>query len=91
MNIDIHINCIIRYIADDKSRVRLSEIPGVEGSDYINASFIDVCKTYSTFNPNKYTVPEHTYPQQLMGHSHHTHPTHIHVQVCVLYYLRPID
>ena len=33
-------------VADDKSRVCLTEIPGVEGSDYINASFIDVCKTY---------------------------------------------
>ena len=27
---------------DDKSRVCLTETPGVEGSDYINASFIDV-------------------------------------------------
>ena len=31
--------------ADDHSRVVLKEVPGVEGSDYINASFIDVsCK-----------------------------------------------
>lgn len=28
--------------SDDESRVVLSEIPGVEGSDYINASWIDV-------------------------------------------------
>ena len=31
-----------QHVADDKSRVCLSEIPGLEGSDYINASFIDV-------------------------------------------------
>ena len=29
---------------DDQSRVCLNEIPDVEGSDYINASFIDVRK-----------------------------------------------
>ena len=28
--------------ADDQNRCRLSTIPGVEGSDYINASFVDV-------------------------------------------------
>ena len=27
---------------DDKSRVKLHEIPGVIGSDYINGNFIDV-------------------------------------------------
>jgi len=27
---------------DDFSRVKLREIPGKEGSDYINASYIDV-------------------------------------------------
>ena len=27
---------------DDFSRVKLLEIPGEEGSDYINASFLDV-------------------------------------------------
>jgi len=27
---------------DDLSRVKLREIPGEEGSDYINASYIDV-------------------------------------------------
>ena len=32
--------CFI-YI-DDFSRVKLSELPGEEGSDYINASFVDV-------------------------------------------------
>ena len=29
-------------ILDDKSRVCLTEAPGVKNSDYINASFIDV-------------------------------------------------
>ena len=27
---------------DDRNRCRLNAIPGVEGSDYINASFVDV-------------------------------------------------
>ena len=31
----------ILYIVDD-TRVILTEIPGVEGSDYINANYIDV-------------------------------------------------
>lgn len=30
-------------ILDDTSRCRLSFIPGVEGSDYINANYVDVC------------------------------------------------
>ena len=30
-------------LADDTTRCRLSFIPGVEGSDYINANHIDVC------------------------------------------------
>ena len=29
-------------LPDDYNRVVLEEIPGVQGSDYINASFIDV-------------------------------------------------
>ena len=36
-------NCIYNY-TDDNSRVCLAEIPGEEGSDYINASFITVSK-----------------------------------------------
>ena len=32
--------------ADDRNRCRLSAVPGVEGSDYINASFIDVMTPY---------------------------------------------
>ena len=34
---------IIFLFLDDTSRCRLSFIPGVEGSDYINANYIDVC------------------------------------------------
>ena len=33
--------------ADDRNRCRLSAVPGVEGSDYINASFIDVRTPYT--------------------------------------------
>ena len=33
---------ITYYNADDHSRVRLNEIPGRPGSDYINANYIDV-------------------------------------------------
>ena len=36
------------HIADDQSRVCVTGDPAVEGSDYINASFIDVCKTYNS-------------------------------------------
>ena len=38
-----HIIDIILYI-DDYNRVKLQEIPEVEGSDYINASFLNVCR-----------------------------------------------
>ena len=31
--------------SDDFNRVMLSEIPDVEHSDYINASYVDVSKT----------------------------------------------
>ena len=34
--------CNIMYIADESTRVCLQPIRGVDGSDYINASFIDV-------------------------------------------------
>ena len=40
-----HIKTTIKYkyiCLDDFSRVKLREIPGEEGSDYINASFLDV-------------------------------------------------
>ena len=33
---------ILLFIVDDKSRCRLSTIPGESGSDYINASHINV-------------------------------------------------
>ena len=35
-------SCPLVFILDDFSRVKLKEIKGEEGSDYINASFIDV-------------------------------------------------
>ena len=35
--------------ADDKTRVILKEIQGVEGSDYINANYIGVRKTIKAF------------------------------------------
>ena len=38
-----YLNCITSTLySDDFSRVKLKEIEGVEGSDYINASFLDV-------------------------------------------------
>lgn len=33
---------VLDLLTDDNSRVKLTQLPGVEGSDYINASFIDV-------------------------------------------------
>ena len=30
------------YLTDDFARVKLQEIEGVDGSDYVNASYIDV-------------------------------------------------
>ena len=44
---------------DDTSRCRLSFIPGVEGSDYINANYIDVCYTS---NIQYHTTKEITKP-----------------------------
>ena len=44
---DTHLSLALNTTAppDDHSRVVLKEVPGMEGSDYINASFIDVsCK-----------------------------------------------
>ena len=39
----MYLNCITSTLySDDFSRVKLKEIEGVEGSDYINASFLDV-------------------------------------------------
>lgn len=32
----------IIYVKDDFARVKLQEIEGVDGSDYVNASYIDV-------------------------------------------------
>ena len=36
---------LLKYLyfqSDDESRVKLKELPGEEGSDYINASHLDV-------------------------------------------------
>ena len=39
----ISLRGIISFLnADDRNRCRLMTIPGVQGSDYINASFVDV-------------------------------------------------
>ena len=32
----------LTYVTDDFARVKLQESEGVEGSDYVNASYIDV-------------------------------------------------
>ena len=42
------------YFAVDGSRCRISAIPGQEGSDYINASYVDVSvcsRVYTPFYP----------------------------------------
>ena len=51
----ILVSCLIRsailtlhLLSDDDTRVCLKEVPGEEGSDYINASFIDVMSRYIT-------------------------------------------
>ena len=36
------------YVTDDFARVKLQEIEGVDGSDYVNASYIDVRIMYSS-------------------------------------------
>ena len=46
--------CVI-VLSDDDSRVILTEIPRVLGSDYINASFITV-RMYHSFNEFLYTT-----------------------------------
>ena len=38
---------MVSFSSDDKSRVCLKETPGVDSCDYINASFIDVRKTFT--------------------------------------------
>ena len=44
------------YILDDETRVVLEEIPGVLGSDYINASWINVRdnETLNLYFPSKF-------------------------------------
>ena len=34
------------FVADDHNRVKLTKVPGEIGSDYINASYIDVSLFY---------------------------------------------
>ena len=34
--------CSVLHVADDFNRIKLREIPDLEGSDYINASYMDV-------------------------------------------------
>ena len=46
-NIQLYVNKLLLLVfldgfTDDFSRVKLSKIQGEEGSDYINASFVDV-------------------------------------------------
>ena len=44
------VECIIPSLSlsfkDDFSRVKLNDLPTEEGSDYINACSLDVCKTF---------------------------------------------
>ena len=49
-------------VADDHNRVRLIEMDDVEGSDYINASYVDV-------STGLYSVDTHTHTHT---HTHHT-------------------
>ena len=39
----------VKYFTVDKTRVVLDKIPGEEGSDYINANFIEVLKVHFLF------------------------------------------
>ena len=41
----------------DKTRCRLSAIPGMEGSDYINANYIEVMLCYSRCNAREILSP----------------------------------
>ena len=52
----IHLSTLIIILnSDDCSRVKLTEIEGEEGSDYINANYLDVRsnKTFTIINFNK--------------------------------------
>lgn len=37
------------FVADDHNRVKLTKVPGEIGSDYINASYIDVSFLYYSY------------------------------------------
>ena len=42
VNVGVMVGVACVYCVDDFSRVKLEAIEGMEGSDYINASYIDV-------------------------------------------------
>ena len=46
----------IYYLPDDFSRVKLQEIKGVEGSEYVNASYIDVCTAFIVMRSSDHDV-----------------------------------
>ena len=39
--------CVCVCSSDDHNRVKLLEVDGMEGSDYVNASFVDVRHTHT--------------------------------------------
>ena len=43
----------LSHCTDNYNRVHLRYSPGVDGSDYINASYIDVSTGMATFHPYK--------------------------------------
>ena len=49
---------IFLHTSDDSSRVCLTEVSGVEGSDYINASFITVRNMFPILESSEYTCLE---------------------------------
>lgn len=44
--------CVLAFVLDDHSRVHLSSLEGVPDSDFINASFINVCISAAFFQSN---------------------------------------
>ena len=45
------------FVADDHNRVKLTKVPGEIGSDYINASYIDVSLFYIILLYFFYSLP----------------------------------
>ena len=59
---DLYIlHCFMNYSIDDFSRVPLKEILGEEGSDYINASYIDVRYVHGAFCVVSHLIYKHSY------------------------------